>query len=108
VRAGPLDRRLTIRQSVTADDGRGGQTLTWTDVATVWASVEGLSTREFLQAGALQNASTHIVQMRYRDDVTIKHRLYWPLRSKTFEILSFRETERRDAGLEMECIEVDS
>jgi SPP1 family predicted phage head-tail adaptor len=108
MRAGPLDRRLTIRRSVTADDGRGGQTLTWADVATVWASVEGLSTREFLQAGALQNAGTHIVRLRHRDDVTIKHRLYWPLRDKTFEILSFRETDRLMAGLELECIEVDS
>lgn len=107
MRAGPLDKRLTIRRQVTADDGRGGRTQSWSDVATVWASVDGLSTREFLQAGAIQNAMTHIVQMRYRDDVTIKHRLYWALRGKTFEILSFRETSRAQ-GLEMECVEVDS
>jgi SPP1 family predicted phage head-tail adaptor len=108
MRAGDLNRRVTIRRSVTVDDGRGGQTVTsWPDVDTVWASIEPLSSREFLQAGALQNAMTHIVRIRYRDDVTIKHRLYWALRGTTFEILSMRETSQQEAGLELECVEVD-
>ncbi len=108
MRAGALRHRLTIRAATTADDGRGGQTVTWSDVATDWGSVESLGAREFLQSGAMQNAMTHLVKMRYRSSLTVKHRLYWATRSLLFEIVSLRDPDGRGRELELECIEADS
>lgn len=93
-----------------ADDGRGGEVVTYTPIAEaapVWASIQALSSREFLQAGALQNVGNWELEMDRRTGVTIKHRIYWPLRSKTFEIVSEADSEI-DYGVRLECNEVDS
>lgn len=109
MRAGERDKRVTIRRQTAADDDRGGQTVAWADVTPGWwVSIETLSAREFLQAGALQDATTHLVRGLYRSDVTIKNRLYWGLRSLTFEIVARREITTPVRELELECVEVDS
>lgn len=109
MRAGELRHRLTIRRAATTDDGRGGQTITgWPDVTTVWGSVEAIGAREFLQAGAMQNAATSLVRMRYTANLTVKDRLYWADRSLVFEIVALRDLDGRARMLELECIEADS
>jgi SPP1 family predicted phage head-tail adaptor len=109
MRAGERDKRVTIRRESTADDGRGGRTVTWTDVSPKWwVSIESLSTREFLQAGALQNTGTHTVRGLYRSDVRIKDRLYWALPGLIFEVVSRREAWTPVHELELECVEADS
>jgi SPP1 family predicted phage head-tail adaptor len=47
----------------------------WTDVATVWASIEALSAREFIAAQAAQSEITARVVMRYRPGVEATMRL---------------------------------
>jgi SPP1 family predicted phage head-tail adaptor len=109
MRAGDRDKRVIIRAQTTADDGRGGQTVTWSDVSPRWwVSINALSAREFLQAGAMQNAGTQFIRGLYRGDVTIKHRLYWALRGVTFEIVSLNEASDQGVPvLDLECVEVD-
>lgn len=99
---------MTIRRQSTSDDGRGGETVSWPDVGDDWFSVESLGTREFLQAGALQNAMGHTVRCRYRSDLTVKHRLYWIARSLVLSVVSLRDPDGRGRELELECFEVDS
>jgi SPP1 family predicted phage head-tail adaptor len=108
MRSGLLRHRLTVRRSTTSDDGRGGQVVTWADVNTDRGAVEALGTREFLQAGALQNAMAHMVRMRYRSDLTVKDRIYWADRSVLLSIVSLRDPNGRGRELEVECVEVDS
>jgi SPP1 family predicted phage head-tail adaptor len=109
MRAGERDKRVTIRRESTADDGRGGQTVTWTDLSPKWwVSIESLSTREFLQAGALQNTGTHIVHGLYRSDVRIKDRLYWESESLILEVVSRKKLTTPVRELELECVEADS
>lgn len=109
MRAGERDKRVTIRRETTADDGRGGQTVTWADLSPKWwVSIDSQSSREFLQAGALQNAQTHIVHGLYRSDVMVKDRLYWQLRGLIMEVISRRELTTPARELELECVEVDS
>jgi hypothetical protein len=47
------------------------------------------------------------VEMDSRLGVTIQHRLYWPLKGKTFEIVGTRDSET-GYGIEFECNEVYS
>jgi SPP1 family predicted phage head-tail adaptor len=84
---GKMKYRVTI-QSPTEVRGRSGQTtLDWdTTVATVWASVEGLSSRDIIQAQQANVIATHRIRIRKRDDVAHTHRVIW--KGRTMEIAS--------------------
>lgn len=73
--AGKLRHRVLIQQQVTTKDEDGVQTTTWVNVATVWASVEPLSAREFIQSGQTQSAVAARITMRYRDGLSPSMRL---------------------------------
>ena len=65
MQAGKLRHRVTLQRLVPAQDPlTGAVSDTWSDVATVWASVEPLSAREFLQAAAL--SSQFVARIRIR------------------------------------------
>ncbi|MBN5158841.1 MULTISPECIES: phage head closure protein [unclassified Stenotrophomonas] len=73
--AGKLRHRVLIQQQMTTKDEDGVQTTTWVDMATVWASVEPLSAREFIQSGQTQSAVAARITMRYRDGLSPSMRL---------------------------------
>lgn len=84
VAAGDLRHRVLIQQQVTTRDEDGVQTTSWVDVATVWASVEPLSAREFIQSGQTQAAVTARITIRYRDGLVPTMRLVH--RGQTYNI----------------------
>ncbi len=73
--AGKLRHRVLIQQQVTTRDGDGVEQTAWIEVATVWASVEPLSAREFIQSGQTQSAVTARITMRHRDGLLPSMRL---------------------------------
>lgn len=77
---GTLRERLTLQSSTRAPDGGGGWTNTWADVApevTVAARVRPLLRNERLQAMQADAQASHLVEIRYRTDVTPKQRWRW-------------------------------
>lgn len=93
---GKLKERVTIKAPTTVRSRSGETTLTWdTTVATVWASVDGLSSRDIMQAQQANVIATHRIRLRHRSDVTHEHRIIW--RGVTMEIASV--TERMDRSL---------
>lgn len=95
-RIGHLRRRVTIQsKSVSQDASTGASTTTWPDVDTVWASVEPLSEREFIQGRAeLQEVTTKIV-MRYRSGITSEMRCTWDGHIYDIESVIFDERMTR-------------
>jgi len=94
--AGKLNQRVTLQAFSTERDSEGAVTEEWTDVATVWASVEPLSAREFVQAAATQSKVTARIVIRYRDDVVPTMRAVH--RGKTYNIEGVLPD--KDSGLE--------
>ena len=91
---GKMRERVTI-QSPSEVRGRSGQTtLQWSNLATVWASVEGLSSRDIMQAQQANVMATHRIRIRHRDDVTHTHRIVW--RNRTMEIASVTDRMARE------------
>ena len=85
MRAGKLRHRVTIEQPTTVQDPNTGEQVPgWAAVDTVWASVEPLSAREFIAAGADQSSVSTRVTMRYRSDVAAGMRLAY--RGKVYDI----------------------
>lgn len=77
MRAGTLRHRVTLQRCelVVGDYGAPLRRKPWKDVATVWASVEAVSGRDFFAARQEQSEVTHKVTIRYRDDVTGQMRI---------------------------------
>ncbi len=103
VKAGRLRHRVTLQNAADTADGGGGFTTTWSDVATVWAAIEPLKSRERLFAQQLETPVTHRVTIRYRAGVTAKMRLKFGAR--VFNIRGVINAGERDRTLELLCEE---
>ena len=75
--AGALDQRVTLQSRSVVTDAYGQDTITWVDIATVWAQCQALRGREFFAAAQVQQEQSVKVRIRYRADVDQKTRLVW-------------------------------
>ena len=91
--AGTLRERVTVQQATETRNSIGESLLSYTTFEVVWASVQGVSAREFLLAGQQQVEVSHRVKMRYLTGLTSGMRLLW--RGRTLEIISILEHENR-------------
>ena len=91
--AGDLRERVTVQTPTESRNRLGESIATWATFAEVWASVNGVTAREFLLAGQQQTEISHRVQMRYLTGLTQQMRISW--RGRTFEIISILERENR-------------
>ncbi|UUP18916.1 phage head closure protein [Nitratireductor thuwali] len=66
---GRLRHELLLQQATVADDGAGGHSETWTEVAPVFAQIEPFGARSFFGAGQDMEEATHRVIIRHRGDV---------------------------------------
>ena len=101
---GQMRERVAIKSQTEVRSPSGETTFSWdTTVATVWASVNGLSSRDILQAQQANVIATHRIRIRYRSDVSHTNRIIW--RNRTMEVASVVERDNR-AALEMLVREV--
>lgn len=101
--------RVSLQQKTATDDGAGGQTLAWREIAQPWAEVMPLDdrAREGMAARQIQSAHTYHVNIRYRPDVFAtgeQMRLVW--RGKTLEIHTADDDLARKGRLILLCGEV--
>lgn len=102
--AGPLDRRVTLQQPVQgARTAAGDASITYADVATVWASKRDMRGREMVAGGAQISEVDTLITIRWRDDVRPAWRVL--LEGRTYDIEYPAEIGRRD-GLELRCVAV--
>ena len=100
---GKYDKRVTIQTPTETRSFSGEAVMTWGDVATVWAQVDGLSSRDILQAQQANVVATYRVRIRHRSDVSHLNRLVY--RGRQMELASV--TSRGDGTyLEMLAREV--
>ncbi|MGA1399290.1 MAG: phage head closure protein [Phycisphaerales bacterium] len=89
-----MRERVSLQAPTEVRSATGEATLTWQTQATVWASVDGLSSRDILQAQQANVVATHRIRIRHRDDVAHTHRLVW--RNRTMEIASVTDRMGRE------------
>jgi SPP1 family predicted phage head-tail adaptor len=70
-----LNKRITLQAPMTGQDDYGAPLTGWTDVVSVWASIEDISGREFVAANATQNGVQTKITIRYRDGVVAAMRV---------------------------------
>lgn len=84
--AGRLRHKVQIQYPATTQNPNTGEMeVVWTNLVSVWASVEPASGREFIAAGAEQSEVKGKIIMRKRDDVNATMRIVY--RGLVYQIL---------------------
>lgn len=91
--AGQLRERVTVQIASGTTNALGETVLTWGNSTAVWASVQGVSARESVNAGQQDVSLTHRVRLRYLPGLTQQMRFAW--RNRTLEIVSLLEHGNR-------------
>ena len=77
IRAGKLRQVITYQSKAQALDEYGGVTETWTDFATVRASVAPLIGKDLLASMAAQSTAEMRINHRYLQGITSAMRIVW-------------------------------
>ncbi|MES2157600.1 MAG: phage head closure protein [Pseudomonadota bacterium] len=93
MKAGPLDRTVTIQRVTLVDDGYGSVE-TWADWATVPAQVVQQGGREFFAAAAVQAEQRVLFRLRWLDGVTVLDRVSYS--GRAHNIIDVKELGRRE------------
>ncbi|MCB1511521.1 MAG: phage head closure protein [Hyphomicrobiaceae bacterium] len=100
MRAGKLDRDITIQRGTTTIDEYGTMTQTWADVATLRAQIVQQSTEEFIRGFGASDVTAVIFRTRWLDGVTNADRISHD--GGIYNIKEMKEIGRR-RGLEIRC-----
>jgi SPP1 family predicted phage head-tail adaptor len=99
MRAGTLDRRITIEQRSLSQDAYGQDTATWSEWATVWAQKRPKTGREYFEAHQERAEAEVVWRIRHRDGVKAGE-MRVNDGDHTYDIESVIEMGRRE-GLEL-------
>lgn len=70
-----LNERITLQYPTRVSDGKGGFTVTWATIATVWAKMTPHRSDEAIQAMATTGTAIYNYRIRYRTDVASSWRI---------------------------------
>ncbi|MBU1067477.1 phage head closure protein [Patescibacteria group bacterium] len=107
---GKINNRITLQAPTIVRDDYGGETKTWTDVATVWANVKPLSGKEMARGldqygggSVIESEISHRVWIRFRRDIRTSWRLKFGY--KYLDIQAVINIGSNDVELEVLCLE---
>ena len=101
MRAGKLDKSITIERFASTIDDFGTETEAWATVATMRAQVIQSSTEEFLKAFGTTPERAIVFRIRHRDGLALADRVVYAGRAYDFK--EIKELGRRE-GLELRCV----
>ena len=100
MRAGRLDRTITVQRFTSEPDDYGTPVETWSDVATLRAEVVQASTSEFIRTGAVDE-TVMVFRTRFLSGLTDADRIAYD--GRLFNVTETKEIGRR-RGLELRCV----
>lgn len=98
MRAGKLDRTITVQRSANALNEYGTPVFSWSDLATLRAQIIDSRAEEFLSGGTASDKTLAVFRVRYFAGITNADRVIHD--GKTFNIREVKEIGRRK-GLEL-------
>jgi SPP1 family predicted phage head-tail adaptor len=101
--AGSLNKYITLQQSTRVSDGMGGFTLTYADVASLWAAIWPISANETVAANATTMVVSHRIRIRYRSVLKASWRIKFGARY--FAIVGIINPNERCEWLDILCKE---
>jgi len=104
MRAGQLRQRIKIQSKTATQDSYGDEEITYTTWATVWAAVEPLTGREFIDGKMITAELTHRMRIRYRSGILEEYRVVFD--SRNFDIISIIHVEEHEREIHLMCQEI--
>jgi SPP1 family predicted phage head-tail adaptor len=104
MQAGRLRHRVTIQEKNASRNTYGEEVPAWSEIATVWAGVEPLRGREYLEMRQVQAEVTTRIRMRYLSGIAPEMRVVWG--NHTYDILTVIHINTRGAEMQLLCSEV--
>jgi SPP1 family predicted phage head-tail adaptor len=101
---GELRHRVRLEAAVDAPDGAGGFARSFTPIANLWARITPSGAREDFVEQRAEQATTHIVTIRWRGDVTKDMRFVH--RGRRLRIQSAFDPDERRRFLVCQCEEI--
>lgn len=101
---GNLRHRITIQQISSTQDDYGQPIDEWTDIATVWASIEPITGREFFAADTINSEISHRIRMRYKPGILPSMRVKF--KTRYFDIQSVINYNELNTDLQLMCKEL--
>lgn len=105
IKAGDLDRRITLQTATQTKDSAGHPVTAWTDLDTVWAQVRDIANQseEGISDGLALAKRQCWVTVRYRDDIGANMRILHD--DRTLHIISEPAELGRKEGLKFKAEE---
>ncbi|KQZ50729.1 head-tail adaptor protein [Rhizobium sp. Root149] len=103
MRAGKLDRQITLQRFSSAPDDYGTPQSVWVDVAVLRAQIIQSAAEEFLKAPGAVEETSIIFRTRYLDGVTTADRIDYE--GRFFNVKETKEIGRRK-GLEIRAVAI--
>jgi SPP1 family predicted phage head-tail adaptor len=103
-RIGALRHRVTLEAPIDAPDGAGGFTRSFAPVAELWARVAPTGAREDFIEQRAEQATSHVVTIRWREDVAKDMRFIH--RGRRLRIQSVVDSDERRRFLVCQCEEI--
>lgn len=100
---GTLTDRVQLKRKDMSTEAEGGQITMFVPLATVWARVRSLSGRRGETADGRGVAVSHVVVLRFRNDVKPGDRMVY--RGRTLDVISAADMNGRRAYLSCSCAE---
>lgn len=100
MRAGNLDRTITLQRATTTIDDFGTPAETWTNLATLRAQQVTTSTDEYIRNHGASDETVIVFRTWWRDGITNADRIVYA--GDTYNIKETKQIGRR-AGLELRC-----
>lgn len=101
---GELRHRVTIQQPAENESSMGTVVEGWQPYATVWAAVEPLRGREYLQTLETHSELTARIRIRYLAGITPNMRVLY--NNRIFNIVAVIDVDERHRELQLMCSEV--
>jgi SPP1 family predicted phage head-tail adaptor len=101
---GWLRHRVTIEVAEGIPDQAGGESVTWSELATLWARIDPVWSDEQAVADHLAGVVSHRVIARWRDDLAGGMRIAY--RGRLFRILALVDPDETRRYLEIKAEEI--
>lgn len=103
MRAGRLNKLVTIEQPNSVTDAVGQPVPSWSQFAKPWARIEPITGREWFAESMINSETTVKITIRYRDGITEDMRVNW--NSKLYNIEDILNVFEKDRELILLCSE---
>lgn len=103
MRAGTMRDKITFQRWDTTSDPKWGPTGGWSDLVTLWASVNPVAGLEKWQGLAVGSEVSHVIRTRWYPGITNKHRIVY--RERKLDIVSVIDVEGFNTELLIQAIE---